>query len=710
MPPAGLPSEAGTVTRPDLILHPDTPFPIGVEYYRAPAPRPEFWDGDFARLSASGFHIVRSASYWNWMEPRPGQYELDDVDLLFDLAEKHNLYLWLDVMLGTHGAGPEWLTREHPDIVVVNREGQRIVHDAHPAYPQGACIHCYDHPAWREYGGALLRHVVNRYKDRPNMLIWGLWDGVNLSSAWTRMGLGYPCYCENTLARYKSWLRDRFTLDELNDRLSRRYRRWEDVEPPRAKDAVVEMLLFRRFHYENLAGHLRWMVDETAAIDPGHEVRSHGGWSPRPWDEICAPQVDSWGMSMPSSNLMNPPDAGKAADRAFAFEWSRALGRGGRWWNEEIYAGMSPGGVTWKKQSDPRALTILLWMTLAHGAAGSMFWQYRPEYMSFESPGYNLIAPDGEPTERFEAVVEAVAQIDGISEHLPFTYPPAEVAIVNHQSSQELFGYNGEDERFVADVRGVFRTLWNRGVPTDIVTPAMDWSRYKLLFLPNVTLMEDDVRERIERTLADSPDTRLVAEGTFGMYSPDGQTSYRPPEGLADLLGVRVADVDAITGDDITAGCNVLETDYGAVNVTTPCGYAKLQPSNGSRSAASLNGSTVAVSAMGGRFTWFGLTLSAGFGDTGNPAIVEGLLADAGVCRPVEVDCDGVVPVVRNSRAGGRLVFLFNLGLTAADVRVSTPWQSGNATDLLSGESLPVANGSVRTRVEPWRVGVLHFP
>ena len=413
---------------------------------------------------------------------------------------------------------------------------------------------------------------------------------------------------------------------------------------------------------------------------------------------------------MPSSNLMNPPDAGKAADRAFAFEWSRALGRGGRWWNEEIYAGMSPGGVTWKKQSDPRALTILLWMTLAHGAAGSMFWQYRPEYMSFESPGYNLIAPDGEPTERFEAVAVAVAQIDGISEHLPFTYPPAEVAIVNHQSSQELFGYNGEDERFVADVRGVFRTLWNRGVPTDIVTPAMDWSKYKLLFLPNVTLMEDDVRERIERTLSESPGTRLVAEGTFGMYSPDGQTSYRPPEGLADLLGVRVADVDAITSDDITAGCNVLETDYGAVNVTTPCGYAKLQPSNGSRSAASLNGSTVAVSAMGGRFTWFGLTLSAGFGDTGNPAIVEGLLADAGVCRPVEVDCDGVVPVVRNSRAGGRLVFLFNLGLTAADVRVSTPWQSSNATDLLSGESLPAANGSVRTRVEPWRVGVLHFP
>ena len=60
--------------------HPETPFPVGVEYYRVPTPKQECWDGDFARLSAAGFRIVRSASYWNAMEPRPGQYELADFD------------------------------------------------------------------------------------------------------------------------------------------------------------------------------------------------------------------------------------------------------------------------------------------------------------------------------------------------------------------------------------------------------------------------------------------------------------------------------------------------------------------------------------------------------------------------------------------------------------------------------------------------------
>ena len=86
------------------------------------------------------------------------------------------------------------------------------------------------------------------------------------------------------------------------------------------------MLLYREFHYENLANHLQWMVDEVEEIDPHHEVRSHGGWSPRPWDERCARIVDSWGMSMSSNNLLTSDDPYQIADRAFSFDWSRVLG------------------------------------------------------------------------------------------------------------------------------------------------------------------------------------------------------------------------------------------------------------------------------------------------------------------------------------------------------------------------------------------------
>ena len=485
--------------------HPDTPFPIGVEYYRGGAPRPEFWDEDFANIRAAGFRIVRSASYWNWMEPARDAYHLDDYDAMFDLAAKHDLSMWLDVMLATHGAAPEWMTRDYPDFRVVNYRGRTFHSSSRPAYPQGGMIHCYDHPIWRERGGKLLRHVVARYKDHPAAFVWGIWDGIGLSSQWVEQHDGYPCYCEHSIARYMAWLRANFTLDEFNERTLRRYHRWEDVEPPRSDHNVLEMLLFKRFNYENLAGHLRWMIGEVRRIDTVHETRTHGAWFPRPWDETCARYADSWGMSMPSSNLLTGDDPYAVSDRAFSFEWSRAIGKGGRWWNEEIYSGMSPGGVTWKKQTDPRELTTLLWMTLAHGAAGAMFWQYRPDHVAFESPGYNLAALDGRPTPRLQAVSEAISQIDGLAEHLPLRVPKARVAIVNHQPSHDLFGMNGEGDRFLADLRGTYRTLWTNGIPVDVVTPSQDWAGYDLVLLSNVALMTDEVRERIATTLAEQP-------------------------------------------------------------------------------------------------------------------------------------------------------------------------------------------------------------
>ena len=688
--------------------HPKTPFPVGVEYYRAPTPKLDYWDADFARLSAAGFRVVRSFTYWNWMEPRPGIYELDDFDYMFDLAEKHGLSVWLDIVLGTHGACPEWLTREHPDIRVVNHRGQRAEPDAGPAYPQGAMIHCYDHPAWREYGGGLLRHVVNRYKDRPSLLIWGLWDGVNLASVWHRDGEGYPCYCENTITKYKEWLRERFTLNTLNTRFSRRYRRWEDVEPPRSDQNVVEMLLYREFHYENLANHLQWMVDEVEEIDPHHEVRSHGGWSPRPWDERCARIVDSWGMSMSSNNLLTSDDPYQIADRAFSFDWSRSAGRNGRWWNEEIYAGMSRGGVTWKKQSDPRELTTLLWMTLACGAAGTMFWQYRPEYLSFESPGYNLVALDGEPTPRFNAAAQAIAQIEGLAEHLPLECPCADVGIVYHPESQELFSYNGESDRFLADLRGVYRTLWSHGIPAEVITPRMDWSGYRLLFLPNVALMDGETQERIERTLQESPETHFVAEGSFGMYSADGQSSYRPPEGFADRFGVRVADFSAVTPHDIECGRNIIETSYGQAAIQTPCGYAILEPRNDTQSIASLGGDTVAVQTGDQRFTWFGCTLSAGFDDVGQPDLVLGLTTEFGIHLAVSVEGDRVVPIVRRSRREGRLLFAFNLEPRQAHVTLRPKWKTSHAHDLLAHCDIPITDDTFQITIEPWEVAIIH--
>ncbi len=282
--------------------------------------------------------------------------------------------------------------------------------------------------------------------------------------------------------------------------------------------------------------------------------------------------------------------------------------------------------------------------------------------------------------------------------------------MIYHPESQELFNYNEEGDRFVADVRGVYRTLWANGIPADVLSPNMDWSGYKLVIMPNAALMTEALQRRIETTLDDSPETRLVAEGSFGMYSADGQSSYAPPQGFAERFGVRVADFSGVTEFDIREGRNQLTTAYGDLSITSECGYAVLEPLGATSTVATLEGESVAVQTADARFTWFGLTTSAGFGDVGAPDVVLGLARDAGVTAPVEVTGDRVVPVVRRSKLGGRLLFVFNVERTAARCRLRPREIAVAAHDLITHTDLSVTDGAFDVEIEPWGRAVLHLP
>lgn len=657
------------------------PFPVGTEYYRAPMPPQELWDRDFAAIRADGLRIVRTFSYWNWMEPAPGRFELDDFDRFFELAARHDLLVWFDLTLATHGACPDWLLREHPDIRQVRPDGTPLHPDSTNAMPQGRMIHCYDHSKWREYGERLLRTVVGRYRDHENLLVWGVWDGASFP---TTDGPVCPCYCASTLARYAAWLKRRYTLDELNERLHRRYRCWEDVAPARSARNVVEMLLYRQFHVDNLAETLRWQVGVIREIDDRHELRAHGAHMPRPFDQACAGEVDSWGMSMPSNELLAGPDPLRIADRCFSFDWSRGIGRGGRWWNEEIYAGMSPAGVTWKQQSHPEELTSLLWLSLIHGAAGAMFWQYTPEYLSFEAPGYSLTAPDRAPTERLRAVTRAIADIDRIADHLPLQVPRPEVAILYSGPSAEIFLYNGEQQGYLEGLLGLYRALWTHGIPADVITSEHDWSPYRVVWLPNTALLDAATVDRIAGAVARESGPCVVADGNLGSYAETGRFSYAPPEGLDDLLGVRVADYDRFTPG--RAGSGVLSGAFGHLTVPEQAGYAVLEPIGDSRVLARLDGSVVGVERTDRRLAWLALSPATAFGGTAPAPLVLRLLAGRGVRPPVALTGDRVVPLRRRSRTGRDLLFLLNPSLRHASVRVTPSWPITRAADLLAAQ------------------------
>ncbi len=661
------------------------PFRVGVEYYRAPAPSQAFWEEDFAAIAEAGFDMIRTFSYWNWIEPEPGVYQLDDFDRFFELAAKNDLKVVFDFTLATHGTCPEWMLRKHPDMRIVDNEGRVAEPSAHAAMPQGIQIHCYDHPKWQEYGGPLIEAIVTRYKDAASLGVWSVWDGIQ----------PHQCYCEHSIAAYRAWLKAKFTLEELNDRLYRRYRTWEDVQPPRSDEAIVEMLLFKGFQHENLIEKLRWQVDLINGLDGQHEIHAHGTHYPRQWDEVCAREVDSWGFSYGSNDLFTSDDPYRFTDQLFWMRWSRSVATDGHWWYDEIYSSMVPGCPEGWKRTEPEELTMIMWMTVAEGGAVAQFWQYRPEYMSFEAPGLSLVGLNGLPTPRLTAVSKTIKEIESISEHLPLTIPQAEVAIVYHNWSHELAGFSrgGQEEQAYRDgMTRLHRVLCEHNIPVDVISAEMAWEPYKLICLPNTVVLDGQLIEKITRLMKNSGHTHFLADGLLGLNAADGRFSYDPPEGLSQLLGVSALDYTRMTERDIREGQNTLHTDLGNFAMTGACNYATLQPLGSTKPFATLGDEVVGIQTEDKRFTWSTFSLTTALAGTALHDLLIPLVLSCGVGRPVETRGGRVLTRCCQSALGGRLVFVFNLEENSATVEMAPAFGFSTVIELLSVRGLPVEN------------------
>jgi beta-galactosidase len=675
------------------------PFLVGTEYYRAPMPPQEMWEGDFAAIRRSGMRIVRTFSYWNWIEPRPGQYEVDDFDRFFELARKHDLVVWFDLTLATHGAAPEWMMRAHPDMRVVSADGQIArIGLAGNAAPQGKQQHCYDHPKWREYAERFVRFVVGRYRAAPNLLLWNAWDGVATPGAHAGFPLG--CYCDHSLAAYRRWLEQRFTLDSLNARLHRRYRDWADVQPPRTLNAVVESMLWREFQYDDLKDQLRWLVARIKEVDDRHEVRAHGAHFPRCWDEISSAEVDSWGFSAPTNEVLTSSDPYRFSYLFFACDWSRSIGRGGRWYYEEIYAGMNPGSTTHKKQTSPEEIALNLWAALARGAAGAVFWQYRPEYMSFEGPGLNLVSAGGEPLPRLRAAERVMGQIRGLADLLPLRVPRAEVAVLYHDRTDLLYEFGNGSADYRLATQGIYRAFWEHNIPIDVVSQRMDWRPYRLVWLPSAALLEPELVEKIRAALRDPRGPAICVDGPLGDNAANGRFSYDPPEGLAALLGVKSLDYSRITAADLEGGANQLRTErFGTLALAAPCNWIRLGASGGTRPIAWYGSEVVGIETADRRLSWVTVPLAAALGSPGCEKLVLPLAQSLGIAPPVKSTGDRVLLQHARARDGGRLLFVFNLGGRTARARLEPGGGVASAREVVGGRALEVRGGAFEVEV-----------
>lgn len=511
------------------------------------------WGKDLDQIKANGFNTVKTWVDWATAEPRRGEYNFTNLDLLLRLAQQRGLRVIVQVYLDS---APDWVGQLYPDGRFVDRSGAVISSQAAPGY-------CIDHNGVRSETVQFLQALSRAANQSPALYGWDVWSEPHIVN-WAE----FPylpnaefCYCPSSQARFREWLKAKYrTLEALNTAWYRSFESWEQVQPPRFPTILsyTDYLDWRAFIDDKLAADLKTRVEAVRSSDNTHPITSHAavpGLFTSPTDGYGEP--DDWKMSASAdffgtslypkhSQSTRPWSYGMlAAGLDFTRSAGHSLGKG--FWIGELQAGQ---GATGMRIADPvtgHDEQYWMWQVIAHGAREIAVYAWYPMSSGFESNGYGLINLDGTLTERARAagqVARAIARYGGeLRRSTPAT---AQVAILYNRLSYMVGGSQpslsrlGNAER--DSLLGLYRVFFEQNIPVDFVN-ADDVAQnrlgqYKILFLPYAVMLSQDVAEGVKRYVQSGG--TAVAEARLAWNDARGYAStVIPGAGLAELFGAR---------------------------------------------------------------------------------------------------------------------------------------------------------------------------
>lgn len=491
------------------------------------------WPEDRALMREAGVSVVTVGVFaWSYLEPRPGEYDTRWLHEVIDGL--HEAGIAVDLATAT-ASPPPWLTHRHPEVMPVDR---RMI----TRWPGGRQGYCPSSPIYRDHALALVDRLALEFADHPGVVLWHVNNEYGCHT--TR------CYCDASAAAFRTWLQARYgTLDELNRAWgtsvwSQRFSQWEEILPPRISPdgtaANPSMSLdFARFSSDAL---LDLFIAEKEAI------RQHDALTPITTNFMSMQHItglDYWRwadhvdiISTDHYTIADDPD--RHIDLAFQADRTRGLAAGRPW----LLMEHSPGAVNWQPRNRTKPPGEMLRDSLAHiahGADGTLFFQWRAAVLGSERFHAALLPHAGTDSARWRETVQLGETIQALAE-VAGSRVLANVALLwDFESVWALQEPNlpSVDLQYEHIAYEWYRTLWNLGVTVDVVGPHSGLDGYDAVLVPMAYLMDEHLASRLTAAVRSGANV-LVSYFSGVATRADSIVTDGYLGVLAPLLGVRV--------------------------------------------------------------------------------------------------------------------------------------------------------------------------
>ncbi len=707
-------------------------FPVAVWYgggkARAPMLEPvdstsaARWGRDLDQIKAVGFNTVKCWVDWATAEPRPGQFDFQNLNLLLRLAQERGLRVIVQIYTDS---APDWVGQRYPDARFVDRSGAVINSQAAPGY-------CIDDEAVRNEVVKFIEALSQDANRSRALYGWDVWSEPHLVN-WA--GFDYLknpefCYCRYTQARFRQWLQAKYkTLAALNKAWYRGFTSWDSVTPPRFSTILsfTDYLDWRAFITAKLAADLKTRVDAVRSADHLNPITSHSAvpglfTDPRdgygePDDFLMAENADFFGTSLyPKHAASRRPWSYEHLSAGLDFSRSAGHSLGKGFWIGELQAGQGVTGMRIAQPVTGHDEAYWMWQVISHGTREIAVYAWYPMNAGYESNGYGLIQLDGTLTPRAReagATAKAIAQnAASIDKAQP---APAGVAILYNRLSYMVGGTEpslstlGNAER--DSLEGLHRAFLEKQIPVDFVSTQdlMDGrvKAYKILFLPYAVMISRQVAEGVKRYVEQGG--TAVAGARLAWNNARGFASeVIPGFGLDEVFGAREKIIRPVEAARLVMESSPSLPGMKSGEAVRGDNFEEeLEPLAGAQVLARFsNGQPAMVenSYGKGKAILAGTFLPLSYEREHDPStgrLLRSLARAAGVRAEVKVSGAGTseVEVRRLVSPKEQLVFVFNHAQKPAQASISIyiPWSVREARDIVTGRPVKfkTANGDV---------------
>ena len=642
---------------------------FGVDYYPEHWPR-ERWEEDARLMEKMGIGLVRMAEFaWAHLEPAAGIYDFDWSDEAIATLARHNIR----TILGTPTAAPPaWLIQMYPESLPMDKSGVR--------QSFGGRHHCcHSNPALRRRIRLLVTAMAKHYGQCKDVTGWQIDNELGNSH-------DELCFCPSCTDAFQTWLTNKYgDIQTLNAAWgtafwSQKYDDFSQISAPMLNVTAHNpslLLDWRRF-CSDLIVHFQHAQAEILRQHCPGQFLTHNmmGYADKVNYFHLARDLDF----VSQDQYPYYQEDGKTFRNMENLSSALELIRGAKqknFWVMEQQAGPA-GWQCFGPTPAPGQLYLWTCHSIAHGADTVLWFRWRTCTFGTEQYWHGILPHNGTPGGRYQELQRAISDLTPVMEKIQGLGSGAETAILysyDQNSALKIHPCHPSLE-YRQQVQILYGGLYRRNVMVDFIPESADFSSYKLLIAPLLTLVTPELCDKLKDYVHGGGTLLLTARS--GVHDETGKciSNGDLPHGLSSLCGLIVVDYSTIYDGPVSINWQ----DHGISHGSYFCD--RIVP-NGCRTLACYdNGPFAETSALTmnsfgkGRVFYLGTFLE----QTGSDILAEILLAASGV-ESVGDTPDGVELCMRSGPDGD---YIFVLNHTNHTVPYTPP---ADWTPLLHAES-----------------------